>query len=201
MASGVVGVGVVVVVGSAVIHSLIGPLPRHLYVYVDTTFTHRDTQEVRFQPAIWFGLTSTPGRMWGCTVMLESGAVYRNLPPHALAFSMHPEEPWGVGDAQTWDCYGTDFSTLEYPYLAGLRCLAKTGTTTSEGRYLFSAAPVGDGFSAQPEQAKEFHFIELENGRLTVQPTDRVVYEDKSFTGSLAFPHGLQAQTEVYRCE
>ena len=184
------------------IHSLIGPLPRHLYVYVDATFTHREIHGPRYQPAVWFGLTSTPGRMWGCTVMLESGAVFRSLPPHALAFSMHPEEPWTVTDAQTWDCYGTDFSALEYPYLAGLRCLAKTGTTTSEGRYLFSVAPVGDGFSAQPEQAKEFHFIELENGRLTVQPTDRVVYEERSFTvGPLAFPHGLARQTEVYSCE
>ena len=184
------------------IHSLIGPLPRHLYVYVDTTFTHREKQKIRYQPAVWFGLTATPGRMWGCTVLLESGAVYRNVPPHAIAFSKHAQESWFAQDAQTWDCYGPDFSTLEYPYLSGLRCLAKTGTTTSEGRYLFSVAPVGDGFSAQPEQAKEFHFIQLENGRLTVQPTDRVVYQERSFTtGPLAFPHGLRAQTDVYQCE
>ena len=183
-------------------HTLIGPLPRHLYVSVDTTFTHQQIQPFRFAPAVWFGLTSTPGRMWGCTVLLESGAVYRNLPPHALAFSVHPDEEWTAQDAQTWDCYSPDFTVVEYPYLAGLRCLAKTGTTTSEGRYLFSVAPIGDGFSAQPDQAKEFHFIQLENARLTVQPTDRVVYEEKSFTsGPLAFPHGLRAQTEVYRCE
>lgn len=182
------------------IHSLIGPLPRHLYVYVDTTFTHRGKPRPRFQPAVWFGLTSAPGRAWGCTIMLESGAVYRSLPPHAIAFSVRPGWPWTLQKSQTWDCYGTDFSVVEYPYLAGLRCLAKTGTTTSEGRYLFSVAPVGDGFSAQPEQAKEFHFIEV-LGRLSIQPTDRVVYEDKSFTGPLAFPHGLRAQTDVYRCE
>ena len=184
------------------IHSLVGPLPRHLYVYVDATFTHREIHGPRYQPAVWFGLTSTPGRMWGCTVMLESGAVYRSLPPHALAFSMHPEEPWGVGDAQTWDCYGTDFSTLEYPYLAGLRCVAKAGQQELPGQYLFSVAPIGDGFSAQPEQAKEFHFIHLENGRLTIQPTNRLVYEERSFTtGPLAFPHGLARQTEIYSCE
>ena len=194
-----VGVGVVV----AVIHSLIGPLPRHLYVYVDTRFTGRTAEcPARYQPAVWFGLVSTPGRMWGCTVLLENGAVYRNLPPHALAMSWHPDDPWTAQDAQTWDCYGTDFSAVEYPYLAGLRCLAKTGATTFKGRYLFSIAPVGDGFSAQPEQAKELHFLELENGRLTIQPTDRVVYQEKSFTtGLLAFPKGLRPQTEVYRCE
>ena len=140
--------------------------------------------------------------MWGCTVLLESGAVYRNLPPHALAFSTHPDEEWTAQDAQTWDCYSPDFTVVEYPYLAGLRCLAKTGAGTNTGRYLFSVAPVGDGFSAQPEQAKELHVIELENGRLTIQPTDRVVYQEKSFTtGLLAFPKGLRPQTEVYRCE
>jgi hypothetical protein len=133
--------------------------------------------------------------------MLETGAVFRSLPPHAIAFSMHSEEPWSVTDAQMWDCYGTDFSALEYPYLSGLRCLAKAGAQQLPGQHLFSIAPIGDGFSAVPEQAKEFHFIELENGRLTIQPTDRVVYEDKSFTGPLAFPHGLARQTEVYSCE
>jgi hypothetical protein len=187
-----------------VIHSLIGPLPRHLYVYVDTTFTHREKQKPRYQPAVWFGLTSTPGRMWGCTVMFETGAVYRSLPPHALAFSMHPEEPWTVTDAQTWDCYGTDFSALEYPYLSGLRCLVKAGHKELLGQHLFAVAPVGDGFSQVPEQAKEFHFIRLDdpNSRLCVVPTDRVVYEERSFTvGPLAFPHGLARQTEVYSCE
>ena len=187
------------------IHSLIGPLPRHLYVYVDATFTHRETQRPRFQPAVWFGLTSTPGRAWGCTIMLESGAVYRALPPHALAFSMQPEEPWDAPDAQKWDCYSTDFSAVEYPYLASLRCLAKAGAQELPGQHLFAVAPIGDGFSAVPAQAKEFHFIQLDdpNGRLCVVPTDRVVYEERSFTtcGPLAFPRGLRAQTEVYRCE
>jgi hypothetical protein len=189
------------------IHSLVGPLPRHLYVYVDTEFTHREIQVSRFIPAVWFGLTCTPGRVFGCTVMMESGAVYRSLPPHALAFCHDiddslQEEPWGAQDAQTWDCYGTDFSALEYPYLAGLRCLAKAGAQELPGQHLFSVAPVGDGFSQVPEQAKEFHFIQLENGRLTIQPTNRIVYEERSFTvGPLTFPHGLARQTEVYSCE
>ena len=53
-----------------------------------------------------------------------------------------------------------------------------------------------------PEQAKEFHFIQLDSNRLCVVPTDRVVYEERSFTtGPLAFPHGLARQTEIYSCE
>jgi hypothetical protein len=61
---------------------------------------------------------------------------------------------------------------------------------------------MGDGFSAYPEQAKEFHFLALDTGRLTIQPTDRVVYQEKSFTRhDLAFPTGLRRQTAIYTCE
>jgi hypothetical protein len=139
--------------------------------------------------------------MWGCTVLLESGAVYRALPPHALAFRDSPDAI-APDEAQMWDCYGTQFSAVEYPYLAGLDCLVKTGRRHQTGHHLFSVAPVGDGFSAYPEQAKEFHFIALDGGRLTIQPTDRVVYREKSFTTQdLFFPEGMRRQTAVYSCE
>lgn len=181
------------------IFSLIGELPRHQYVYVDTTYTHKEP--AGFAPAVWFGLVSFPGRMWGCNVMFESGAVYRNLPPHALAFSDSPEPSWSPQQAQRWDCYGYGFSTLEYEYLRGLDCKVRLNEEL-EGEYLFTAAPVGDGFSAYPEQAKEFMFVKLDNGRLTVQPTDYIVFRERSFTGpDLCFPSGLARQTKVWVSE
>ena len=187
------------------LNTVVGSLVTHRYVWVDTTFTHAVPQMPRFQPAVWFGLVSVPGRMWGCTVLLENGAVYRALPPMAMAFvAQPPDDDWyqSPEEAQTWDCYGTDFSVIEYPYLAGLRCLVKTDTIVQPGRHLFAVVPVGDGFSAQPEQAKEFHFLHLDSGRLTIQPTNRVVYQDASFTSTNAsFPVGMKSQTDIYRCE
>ena len=94
------------------LYTLSGQLPRHRYVLVDSVFTH--TTPCGFVPAVWFGLVSNAGRAWGCTVMLESGAVYRALPPHAIAFTEYPTPNWTIQDAQTWDCYGTGFSTIEY---------------------------------------------------------------------------------------
>lgn len=180
--------------------TLTGELPRHLYVWVDSAFTHRES--AGFVPAIWFGLVSYPSRMWGCTVLLESGAVYRNLPVHALALTPTPAPDWTPEQAQTWDCYGWDFATLEYSFLRGLECLVRTGGGEFRGEYLFTAVPVGDGWSAAPEQAKEFTFVRLENGRLTVQPTDRLVFRERSFTNEpLAFPRGLRRQTEVWSVE
>lgn len=180
-------------------HTLIGQLPRHVYCFVDSAFTHAESKG--FTPAVWFGLVSYPGRMFGCTVMLECGAVYRNLPPHAIAFEEKPQ-PWDRVHSQHWDCYGWDFTAIEYDYLAGLDVLAKCGEHEHTGEYLFTVAPVGDAFSAAPEQAKEFVFVKLDNGRLTIQPTDRVVFRERSFTGDgLKFPVGLKRQTEVWNCE
>ncbi len=183
---------------------MIGDLPRHLYVYVDTVFTHAQPQTPRFVPAVWFGLTSTYGRAWGCSVLLESGAIYRNLPPHALAFTADPEAAiWPIEEAQTWDCYGPDFKALEYRYLSGLSVMARTkGGQVLPGVYLFTVAPMGDGFTANPEQAKEFSFVQLDNGRLTVQPTNHLVFREASFTtGDGSFPKGLKRQTEIYSTE
>ena len=62
----------------------VGELPKHQYVWIDTAFRHREPQG--FAEAVWFGLVSMRGRVRGCTVMLKSGAIFRNLPVHALAF-------------------------------------------------------------------------------------------------------------------
>ena len=76
-------------------------------------------------------------------------------------------------------------------------------TYTYTGTYLFTVAPVGDAYSAVPEQAKEFVFVKLDNGRLTIQPTNHVVFRDRSFTtnDAMDFPVGLKRQTETWSCE
>lgn len=180
-------------------YDVIGELPRHLYVWIDSRFTHREP--IGFVPAVWFGLVSLSGRVWGCTVLLDSGAVYRALPPMALAFRLGAADAWTERDAQHWDCYGTGFSVLEYRYLAGLAVTARVGDRELPGHYLFSVAPVGDGFSAVPEQAKEFSFIALENGRLTIQPTNHLLVHEASFTKVQGFPTDLKRQTEIWSCE
>ena len=185
--------------------SLLGEFPRHQYCYVDSTFTHREP--IGFVPALWYGLVSIRGRAWGLTLMLESGAVYRNLPPHAIAFE--PDAPpWDIKDAQRWDVYGRDFTTIEYTYLQNLVVRAhvneKALSKVLTGTYLFTVGPIGDGFSAFPEQAKEFSFIKLDNGRLTIQPTNHLVFRERSFTKNddMVFPlKDLKRQMEIYSCE
>jgi len=183
-------------------YSGIGELPTHQYVYVDSLFTHE--QPHGFIPAVWYGLVAMPGRTWGCTLLLESGACYRNVPPHALATGALPQPLWTPQDAQTWDCYGYDFSTLEYRYLSELDVDVRANGTMYRGRYLFSVTPLHDGFSRRPEQSKEFTCVALDNRRLTIQPTNHLRFYERSFTTTAQpgeLPRGLRRQTEVYTCE
>lgn len=177
------------------IHSGSGDIPRHLYCWVDSSHVRKNA--VGYEPCVWFGLHSFPGRAWGCHVMLECGAVYRGLPPHALAFRPDPEEPWRIDCAEVWDCYGTQFSTIEYSFLAGLRVATRTH---GGGRYLFTAIPLGDGYTAEPSQSKEFKFCQLDNGRLAILPTNMVLFDDPSFTRP-AWPDDMRLTDKVWRAE
>lgn len=182
------------------LYTHVGELPRHLDCFVDDRAVMREPTGVAI-PCRWFGLTSHPGRVWGCTVMLEFGAVYRDIPPHYLAFTTDAEVFWSVAQAQRWDCYGWQFSTIEYRTLAGLRCTADCGVERRDGVYLFTAAPVGDAFSDDPRQDKEFCFVQLDCGRLTIQPTDKVQFTDRSWTTDSEWPSGLKRSDTVFRCE
>ena len=173
------------------------PLPRHTYCYVQpNTFGNEDWVRVA-----WFGLVSHPGRTWGCHVMLECGAVYRNVPLHKLAHKI-TETPWDPADAQTWDCYGNQFSVLEYPFLEGTRMRTRLRSKQEHvGNYLFTAIPMMDGFSLEPEQSKEFYFLQLENGRYTAQPTNQVLIDDRSWVDELKWPTFLKRQRDWHSAE
>jgi hypothetical protein len=130
--------------------------------------------------------------------MLESGAFYRGLPPHALAFSATPAcTDWTLKQAQIWDCYGRDFALLIYDYLDGLRVSIKSGET---GEYLFTAVPQGDAFTHDPSQGKEFMFIRTTGDRLTIVPTNNLLFEERSFTVDGGWPR-LKKSDQVWSCE
>ena len=82
--------------------------------------------------------------------MLECGAVYRNLPPHAVAFSDSPDPLWTLQQAQVWDCYGTEFDVIKYVYLADLT--ARYDGTENRATCLFTACPHGERTSRNVSQ-------------------------------------------------
>ena len=178
-------------------YTKIGALPTHRYIWIDSEYTH--AEPCGLVEAMWVGLTAIPGRAWGINVILrDGGALYRNIPPHAVAFS-EDAAPWHIEDAQMWDCYSYGFTVLQSPILRSLEVSVKVRDAVLLGEYLFSTTHLHDGWSDAPEQDKEFIFVQLNNGRLTIQPTNRVRFIDRSFT-TYALPK-LKLQTEIYSCE
>jgi len=177
-----------------------GDIPKHQYCFVERKYLNPDITGV--ERCCWFGIVAHTGRVWGCHVLLESGAVYRQVPPHALSVVENPPE-WRPWQAQQWDCYGEQFSVIAYKTLYGLDLKARIGKELEvDGTYLFTAVPVGDAYSETPDQDKEFVFAWLDNGRLTIQPTNRVLFMDKSFTATpAAWPNHLRPLSKVYHAE
>jgi hypothetical protein len=150
---------------------------------------------------MWVGLTSIPSRAWGINVILrEGGALYRNIPPNAVRFQEKALENWGIEESQLWDCYSYNFTILQNHILRGMPVSVKIKENILLGTYLFSTAHLNDGWSDSPDQDKEFIFIELDNGRLTIQPTNKVVFIDKSYTLPTTLPK-LKLQETIYFCE
>lgn len=125
--------------------------------------------------------------------------MYRNLPPHAVSFDPEPPK-WGVKKSQLWDCYSYFFTTLENPHLKGMPMQARIKDKVYRGEYLFNVTHLLDGWSNSPEQDKDFYFIKLDNGRLTIQPTNRIKFIDPSFILNTPIPK-LKLHTTIYSCE
>ena len=180
------------------------PLTRHLYVHADKAAMSQG-QEQGWEPCAWIGLNAVPHRAWGCTVLLQCGALYRNLPLSALAVGeIGFEQKWKTADAQRWDCFGINFTTLIYPALEELDVSVWLPTRQHwmGGSYLFTAEFYGDSYSMEPSQTKAHHFIELSNGRIGCYPGNNILWHEISFTRvSCQKPAWLKVQTDVHACE
>lgn len=179
---------------------LIASLPTHQYCWVDRAFLSQG-QRQGFERCSWFGLTSVPGRTWGLSVLLECGATYIHVPPHALAFSEQPEPNWTLEQAQRWDCFGVNFAVTTYTQLDGRDVDAYVRGKWLRAEYIFTAQHYGDPYSLAPDQAKQFHFLRTRRGRLTILPGNCLLFHDPAFTKARGKPDWLRTQTEVYTCE
>lgn len=174
-----------------------GALITHQYVWIEPDAIGKHG----WLRGVWFGITCFPGRAFGCHILLENGAVYRNVPLHQIS-AVEGAPTWSASQAQTWDAYGYQFSIIEYPFLANMNArVCLQDSTEVNGHYLFTLVPVGDPYSAAPEQSKEFYFVQLENGRYTSQPTNQVLVEDKSFVNKLEWPTFLKRQRGWHSAE
>jgi hypothetical protein len=172
-------------------------LPMHQYGFVRRSFLSNH-ERFGFEPAVWFGLTCPANRAFGLTVLLQCGGLYRELPPHAFAFS--ETSPAGtIEQSQAWDCFGGDVQAIEYAYLRELPVTLVSNK--ARGQYLFSVEFADNGFSRYPAQSKTLHALRLDDGRLTFQPGNFFTVYDSSFTDLHGDCSWLRRQTEAWGVE
>jgi hypothetical protein len=176
-------------------------LPYHLYVNIDPGVI--STKESGPQKAVLFSLQPNIGFIFGGHVLLECGAIYRNVPLNAITVDINQidddknnNESWTPQHLQSWDCYSDKYDIIEYNYLRGLTTKAK-GPNNEDlyGIYIFTIIPKGDGFSRHLDQAKELVFCHHEkSGRIFIRTTDKILFEEKSFTTKIGWPTHLKRQ-------
>lgn len=165
-------------------------LPVHQYVNIDAGAISDGPQH-----GVWFAVQCNVGGVYGGHVLLDNGALYRNIPLHHLSHPQaHNPPSHKAADLQLWDCYSEKCEVVEYDYLRGLQ-VRLSGWKT--GAYLATIIPAEDAFSRHPEQAKEFVVAWMDTGRLVIRATNEIMFSDCSFMKPDASPLGLYRQTVI----
>jgi hypothetical protein len=186
-------------------------LPRHRYVWIVPTFVLQDAAPGDdLLPAVWYGVSVQPGRVMGCHVLLESGALIVDLPLHALRCrpdAVSSAHAWRVQDAVRWDGFGWAAEVFEPQYLTGLSARLlddRHRPTTDVGTLWFCVDHVGDGYSSEPAQHKHLWIVALEaSGVFAQRPQDQLLVIESSFTEVLAdgLVPRIRRQTQVWTAE
>jgi hypothetical protein len=190
-------------------------LPHHRYVWVVPSFVinhwaQRDgalsspIQPDDLIPAMWIGVSVTPGRSIGCHVLLENGALLVDLPLHALRGADVPYADVDLSAVVAWDCYGWSAEAWQPEALSGLLCGILSPdhkTVMAEGTLWFCIDHTGDGYSMTPDQHKHLWIVErLVDHVLMLLPQDRMLIEELSFTKVKGIPP-IKRQTHVWCAE
>jgi len=176
-------------------------LPEHRYVWVRKEFIYKEPI-FSYAPAVWFGVSSTPGRAMGCHVLLENGATVIDLPLHALCCKKYPGPKIDIQDCMKWDSFGWDIETYQPQYLSGLT--AHMIDSDISGEAWFVVDWKNNGWSNYPEQHKWLWIIAGDDGNLYARPQNDLLFYEASFTEEEhgRIPNGgIKRQTEIWRAE
>jgi hypothetical protein len=83
-----------------------------------------------------------------------------------------------------WDCFGDDVTVEKFGYLEGLRCKYRRESDGEwiSGNYMMTFDWRDNCFSDEPSQRKNAHLIQLDTGNYTLQPNNRTLWFDPSWT-------------------
>lgn len=157
-----------------------------------------------YEPGAIFGAHSVAGEALGFHFMLENGAVFSRVPVSGFCWQDCAHEDFNV--LQMWDCFGEEISNITYVFLKHLKCKVRLKTGDVWGKYITTFDWHGNGWSETPWQYKCAHMIALETGNYALQPNNKLLWLNPSFTShdAIALTNQLpkyKSDARKYVCE
>lgn len=159
-------------------------------------------------PCLMFGFSSIPSRVPLFHFIMEDGGIWWRMP--ISAFCWKPDAPsMPLDELVLWDCFSYHASVTVFSVLRSKRMqyTSRRGKVYG-GEYMFTIDWVGGdpntldtGFSEEPGQHKCGHVIKLDNGNFAIQPNNRVLVRDPSFTVKTAKVIERKLNTHVWTVE
>lgn len=154
----------------------------HFYAKLRDEHLYQHDGREGFQEVVVFGVQSVGGKAMTFHVMTEEGAVRSRVPIHMLAWKdTAVKKP--LDHLQLWDCFGEDVAVVAYDYLTQSRVQVVFKDGSKEwGSYVMTFDWYNNPYSEEPTQYKAAHLIKLDGGNFTLQPNNRLMWKDMSFT-------------------
>jgi hypothetical protein len=142
-------------------------------------------------PCVIFGMASIPGQVPLFHFLMEDGGIWWRMPISAFCHKTDaPALP--LSDLVLWDSFSRFPSVTRFELLANKRVSYRSRSNTEHwGTYLFTidwCAPDGTGFAETPGQHKCGHVLALDDGNYAIQPNNRVLVFEPSYTPSFGKP-------------
>ena len=135
------------------------------------------------------------------TVLLESGALWYELPIHAVALKEGPTI--ALPTAQMWDCLSDNWTAHCYDHLRHLNVSVKLNGNDDldpmMGDYMFTIDFMDSFYADHPGEHKTLNIIGMPTGAIVAYPNNRCVFADKTFTKPL--PRNYLRSDRHYFCE
>ena len=157
-------------------------IPEFYCLAIKEFFYNQERGFGEYIPVLVFGARSRGGRALEFHAMTDSGMQFLGLPPHAICHKICQKPK--LEDSQLWDCFGDDVTVEKFGYLEGLRCKYRRESDGEwiSGNYMMTFDWRDNCFSDEPSQRKNAHLIQLDTGNYTLQPNNRTLWFDPSWT-------------------
>lgn len=127
--------------------------------------------------------------------LMEDGGIWWRMPINAFCWKQDAE-PMDIHDQVLWNCFSPHITVTVFNNLRQMRMTYKDRHRNQHNGYYMmtfdwhSPDPnnLNSGWSENPGQHKCGHLIKLDNGNFAIQPNNRVILQDPSFTTKLGEP-------------